>query len=115
MLAECLLIENRVHQYVQSYILRKKFFVTERGYMGLGPAVAEEGDVYAITFGSTRPCILRRTEQQDRWKFLGSCFILGARPFSTKDGRRRCSAMLGLEPSKEWQEWDVQQQDTYFC
>ncbi|KAF3042211.1 hypothetical protein E8E12_009553 [Didymella heteroderae] len=114
-LADAPVAADRIHQYVQSYVHRKKFFVTERGYMGLGPAVPEEGDIYAIIFGSMRPCILRRTQQKDRWKFLGPCFILGARPFSTKDGRRKYSAMLGSEPSKEWERWDVEEQDIYLC
>lgn len=38
------------------------FFATEKGYMGIGPLVAQNGDIICVTFGGEVPNVLRPVE-----------------------------------------------------
>ncbi|XPS76498.1 hypothetical protein M3J09_008550 [Ascochyta lentis] len=104
-----------VHAFIQEHVEGKNFMLTERGYMGLGPAIAQEGDMCGIIFGCSMPCILRKTEQSNRYRFIGRCFALGNQTYETLDGYTSCVYTLGSTNSKEWVDWDVEEQDIYLC
>jgi len=53
----------------------RKLFVTQKGYLGLGPAVLEEDDLCCVLYGAKMPFILRRSG--DHYLFLGQSYIHG--------------------------------------
>lgn len=55
--------------------LHKRFFITDNGFMGMGPEAMREGDITAVIFGGTVPFILRL--YQNGWRVIGSCYIHG--------------------------------------
>ncbi|KAJ3548806.1 hypothetical protein NM208_g819 [Fusarium decemcellulare] len=53
----------------------RRGFVTKNGWMGLGPRVAQPGDIVAILFGGKVPYILRPVD--DHYLFVGECYVHG--------------------------------------
>lgn len=103
------------HGFISAASSEKRLFVTERGYIGLAPAVAQEGDSCAIIFGCYTPCILRKGNTADGHIYLGTAVIAGKDVFHLDQfdpdlegfGFINC---LGVEESKDWLEWDVEEQ-----
>ncbi|KAG9202648.1 hypothetical protein G6514_004140 [Epicoccum nigrum] len=103
------------HGFISAATSGKRFIVTERGYVGLAPAVAREGDACAIIFGCCSPCILREGNTTDGHIYLGSAIIAGRDEYDLRVwdpdlkgfGFISC---LGVEESKDWLEWDVEEQ-----
>ena len=53
-----------------------KPFITERGYIGLGPRYLQPGDALCILFGARVPHVLRpRTEGQRGYLFVGEAYV----------------------------------------
>jgi hypothetical protein len=103
------------HNTVKGYTHNRKIVLTERGYMGLAPIVAQKGDFCGIIFGCTTPCILRKADEKDKYKYLGATYMIGQDHFETSDGRTMFIEILGSANSKDWAEWDVREQDIYLC
>ena len=58
----------------------RKFFITKKGYLGLGPKLAELGDKIAIFHGSGVPFVLRKSVDKSRessWEIIGECYVHG--------------------------------------
>ncbi|KAF5003607.1 hypothetical protein FDECE_9862 [Fusarium decemcellulare] len=53
----------------------RRGFVTKNRWMGLGPRVAQPGDIVAILFGGKVPYILRPVD--DHYLFVGECYVHG--------------------------------------
>lgn len=53
----------------------RKFFVTSRGYMGLGSPRVEVGDVICVFPGHNVPVTVRKIN--DHYTYQGECFVLG--------------------------------------
>ena len=53
----------------------RRFFVTRRGFFGLGPSVLREGDICSVLFGGTVPFILRR--KGTGYLLLGEAYLHG--------------------------------------
>jgi len=103
------------HNTVKGYTHNRKIILTERGYMGLAPSLAQKGDSCGIIFGCTTPCILRTTQRKDNFHYLGATFVVGRDHWRTSDGRIVFNEILGAAKSKDWAEWDVEEQDIYLC
>jgi hypothetical protein len=56
-------------------IARRRFFITEKGSLGLGPAATEKGDVVAIFFGASVPFVLRPSGEERHWRLVGGCYV----------------------------------------
>jgi hypothetical protein len=61
----------------------RRFFISEKGYIGLAPSNAAPGDKIAVLFGGKVPYILRRNEPASTgtsgttWTFLGDSYVHG--------------------------------------
>ncbi|KAM0426437.1 hypothetical protein ACHAPT_008128 [Fusarium lateritium] len=53
-----------------------KPFLTSRGYVGLGPAAMEDGDLVVILYGSHVPFVLRPRDG-DKYQLLGEAYVHG--------------------------------------
>jgi hypothetical protein len=65
---------------VEKFALGRKFFITKKGYLGLGPKMAEPGDRIAIIHGSGVPFVLRRSADKSgkrAWQIVGECYVHG--------------------------------------
>lgn len=51
---------KKINETIQSATTDRKFFITEQGYMGLGPKELEPGDEVAVLVGGHTPFVLRR-------------------------------------------------------
>ncbi|KAK4123960.1 hypothetical protein N657DRAFT_546581, partial [Parathielavia appendiculata] len=60
---------------VELRILRRRFFITSKGFFGLGPRNAKPGDAVFILYGCSVPVILRRS--REFWTFIGEAFVAG--------------------------------------
>jgi hypothetical protein len=103
------------HNTVKGYTHNRKVVLTQRGYFGLAPAVAQKGDSCGIIFGCTTPCILRPVGKADTFQYVGAVYMLGKDHWRLSDGRVVFNEILGAEKSKDWVEWDVEEQDIYLC
>jgi len=56
----------------------RRIFLTERGFLGIGPSILRPGDRVALVSGACIPLILRGPLSQERWQLVGECYIHGA-------------------------------------
>lgn len=54
----------------------RRFFRTEKGYMGLGPPDIQPGDAICLLLGGSVAHTLRRSEHET-WIYIGECYIHG--------------------------------------
>ncbi|KAJ2896463.1 uncharacterized protein MKZ38_005551 [Zalerion maritima] len=63
----------------QSASHARTFFVTERGYYGLGPGICRPGDVCTVALGETVPYVLRPVEQDEfeggLYQYCGEAYV----------------------------------------
>ena len=57
----------------------RRFFISEKGYIGLAPGMAEQGDRIAVLFRGRVPYILRENKQDSpiTWTFMGDSYLHG--------------------------------------
>jgi hypothetical protein len=101
------LIRSRTHN--------RRFILTRRGYMGLAPLPACEGDLCAIIFGSQKPCILREKSDALAHLFLGATTLMAKDCYDMPGGGVSYVNMLGEEDGKDWLTWDVEEGDILLC
>jgi hypothetical protein len=98
-------LSKEVHEFncsVMNGICNRRFFISEKGYIGLAPATAAPGDKIAILFGGNVPYILRRNEHESSetseltWTFLGDSYVHGIMDGEVIDSRERGEVMAEL-------------------
>jgi hypothetical protein len=57
--------------------LQRMFFITEHGSFGLGPLSIQCNDIVVILFGGQAPFILRPTDVDGEYHFIGDCYVDG--------------------------------------
>jgi hypothetical protein len=105
---------NAYFNHIRFVMAGRRFILTARGYMGLAPAVVREGALCGIVFGCKTPCILQRTAREKHYKFLGGTTLMGKESFEREAGDIGFY-ILGEDKSKDWVDWDVEEQDIYLC
>src|SRR6266536_4719840 len=75
-----LAVEDEIHTvtaWMTRYTIKQKrsFFMTETGYMGLGPALMQPGDKVCVLYGWRTPMLLREVGESNR--FVGECYVYG--------------------------------------
>jgi hypothetical protein len=58
-------------------VVRRTFIITQKGYMGLGPAYTQPGDKIYVLAGGQVPFILRPTENIGVFSLVGECYVHG--------------------------------------
>ncbi|KAF2674498.1 hypothetical protein BT63DRAFT_449489 [Microthyrium microscopicum] len=58
-------------------ILERRLLVTEHGYIGMAPLRAKKGDMVCILFGCSVPVVLRLTDDDGSFTFIGECYLDG--------------------------------------
>ena len=54
---------------------RRAFFITEKGYFGIGPPGGRDGDCVCLLGGCSVPVVLRKMGEE--WEIVGECFVCG--------------------------------------
>ncbi|KAL6708194.1 hypothetical protein ACN47E_003378 [Coniothyrium glycines] len=85
--------------------------INDRGYLGLVPNCVSEGDLCAIIPGCVASCILRRVEDKQCYQHLGPSFFMGKRNERDEYDRVMFGHLLGSERSKDWVDWDVEEEE----
>jgi hypothetical protein len=65
---------------IEKFALGRRFFITKKGYFGLGPQKSEPGDRIAVLFGSGVPFVLRKCPSRSgtrAWRIIGECYVHG--------------------------------------
>jgi hypothetical protein len=60
------------------YSDNRRFFVTSRGYWGLGPPNMQENDMCAVLIGGDVPFMLRPTSSEGTFRLVGQAYVYGA-------------------------------------
>jgi hypothetical protein len=62
----------------------RRFFITSKGYLGLGPVRTQPGDRVAILLGGSTPFMLHEHDTPEealqylvQWEMLGDCYVHG--------------------------------------
>lgn len=100
-------IKNRTHN--------RRFIVTERGYIGLAPPITRGTDSIGIIFGCKSPCILRGTDKQQYYTYVGATTLIGKDTYELEGGDVTFLDILGEDDSRDWLDWNVEEQDIYLC
>jgi hypothetical protein len=107
--------ENLFLHHIRNRLHNRRFILTKRGYMGLGPLIAHEGDICGIIFGCKTPCLLRKAPQDPNYKYLGATALMGKGHVDLEGDGVAFVDVLGSEQSEDWADWDVEEQDIYLC
>jgi hypothetical protein len=107
--------ENLFFHLIRRRTHNRRFVLTQRGYMGLGPLIMSEGDACGIIFGCKTPCILRKGLHDQYYVYLGATTLMGKECEDAEGGGVVFDTVLGGEDSKDWVDWDVEEQDIYLC
>ncbi|MCJ1388737.1 hypothetical protein MMC18_001586 [Xylographa bjoerkii] len=70
---------NSFHISYKEACIGRRFFVTNKGYFGIGPAELEEGDQIYVLAGGKHPFALRPSSmpQPDTFELVGDCYVHG--------------------------------------
>jgi len=63
----------------------RTFFISKKGYMGIGPQALEEVNATCILLGCNVPLLLR--EKEDNHLLVGECFVWGLVDGEAFDGK----------------------------
>ena len=72
--------EAYIRPYSDAAILRcldRSFFITKKGYLGLGPVRAIAGDVVCVLRGGNVPFVLRQSNDQASYSLIGEAYVHG--------------------------------------
>jgi hypothetical protein len=69
---------KKINKAIQSATTDRKFFITKKGYIGLGPKEIERDDEVAVLVGGHTPFVLRRASEKVIDSELGTkqCYTL---------------------------------------
>ncbi|OAG19591.1 HET-domain-containing protein [Alternaria alternata] len=104
---------NRTLEISRIHMQGTRLVVTVRGYIGLADVVVQKDDLCGIIFGRNIPCVLRQVPDSNYYSFIGSAYLMGKKSYEIEEGIVVFCDPLGHEDSKDWVEWDVEEQDIY--
>ena len=85
-IARLLEFSQRFGEAVASLSVMRTFFITSKGYMGMGPEPLIEGDVICVVLGCSVPLLIRQT--RDHHILVGECFVWGLMDGEALRGRK---------------------------
>lgn len=100
-----------VENYIRRKAVNRKFVTTDRGYYGLSPAIARQGDLCCIIYGTRSPLLIRKTSRESHYQLVGEVYMCSKRKNERGDLRR-----LGYtEEYQDWLDWDLPEEDICIC
>ena len=105
---------NPYDSLIRMMLRGKRIFLTQRGYFGAACAIVREGDQCGIIFGCKTLSILRIAKPENTYRLLGGAYITGTTAQTDRENFQGFT-MLGRKESKDWTEWDVEEDDIVLC
>lgn len=62
---------------VQAVVWKRRLFMTNEGYIGIGPAHMQTGDSVNILSGCSVPVVLRELGDMSYYQLIGDCYVDG--------------------------------------
>lgn len=103
-----------VHSLISRNLINRRFAVTRRGFFGLVPNAAAEGDLYSILFGAHTPFVLRATGLASHYKLAGEGSLVSSQdtaqldPFLYRVGS-------GIHAREDWVTWGLEEEYISLC
>jgi hypothetical protein len=69
--------KSRFYSAMMGHQFDRAIFVTENGSIGRGPPAIRPRDIVVILFGGRTPFILRPTDVDGEYQFIGDCYVDG--------------------------------------
>ncbi|KAK3366187.1 heterokaryon incompatibility protein-domain-containing protein [Lasiosphaeria ovina] len=104
----------QLQDFANYYTYNRRIVATERGYFGMAPLTAREGDVCAVVFGARTPLVLRETDTQGRYKVVGEVWIPGRTVAKNYVGME-VMYVLGRDGSKDWVALGLDEEEILLC
>lgn len=99
-------------EHIQTWIHNRRVAVMRRGYYCLVPALAREGDVSAVVFGTSLPFMLRGAGRPGCYTVVGDAFVVSCEEIEWEVGEKPCS---GYYASEDWMNMDLEEDDIWLC
>ncbi len=77
--SECIANYKGLRKRIYSASVGRAMFVTSKGFIGLAPWNAQQGDVVSVLFGTCTPFILRKTTGEEKYALVGEAYVYGMR------------------------------------
>lgn len=103
-----------VHSFISGNLINRRFAVTRRGFFGLVPSAAAEGDLYSILFGADTPFVLRATPSEIQYRLVGEGSLVSSQdteqldPFLYRVGS-------GIHAREDWVKWGLKEEYISIC
>lgn len=68
---------SRKWTLLNTLLLGRRMFRTDKGEMGLGPPLCRKGDHIFVVAGCGMPLVLRKVEGSGFWEYIGDCYMDG--------------------------------------
>ncbi|KAF7937289.1 uncharacterized protein EAE98_001603 [Botrytis deweyae] len=70
-------IFQELREAMKFVLKNRRWGITRKGYFGLFPRYAEEGDVVYVMEGCDVPYLLREVDEKNRFRLVGECYVFG--------------------------------------
>lgn len=68
---------KEIRRRIYSASVGRAMFVTSKGFIGLAPWNAQQGDIVSVLFGGCTPFILRKVPGRDQYSLVGEAYVYG--------------------------------------
>ncbi|KAF7897186.1 hypothetical protein EAF00_005414 [Botryotinia globosa] len=68
---------REVREAMKFVLKNRRWGITRKGYFGLFPRYAEEGDIVCVMDGCVVPYLLRQVDGEGRYRLVGECYVFG--------------------------------------
>lgn len=102
------------HSFISGNLINRRFAVTRRGFFGLVPSAAAEGDLYSILFGADTPFVLRESPSESQHRLVGEGSLVSSQdteqfdPFLYRVGS-------GIHAREDWVTWGLKEEYISLC
>lgn len=75
--SECIADYKGLRKRIYSASVGRAMFVTSKGFIGMAPWNAQQGDVVSVLFGGCTTFILRKTTGEEKYALVGEAYVYG--------------------------------------
>lgn len=103
---------SEVHDTLLYTAHNRRLIVTDRGYFGLAPFTTRAGDAVYIIIGAKMAFVLRGTERDHHYRFVGDTYITSK---AEPEVSQRFMPIGFEQKFDDWVSWGVQEEDICLC
>lgn len=89
----------------------RRFVILSQGYYGIAPPITLKGDVFAFIYGVETLSVLRPSDSRPgHYQVVGPIYVESRFVVNPT-----CSNMMGKAGCRDWEDWDLTEQDIKLC